>query len=116
MKKGPTEVRVDRVVIDADMRRSRSLVDGSYPTLSDLRPGHINVLVSRNGDMLRWIDCEGGLHTKYRWPGEPKYDGVALAELVNEWMVKIGLHLIQGHKAPVKRHKTLSLPRKKKAA
>ena len=109
MSSGETVVIIDRVVTDADMRRTRSLWERYAGSFAGLRKGHGVLLVSRDQRMVRLVDSHLNQWTTWARDGEV-FDLSDIEERVNRQLLAISLRVRTGGKAG-KRDRQLSLPK-----
>lgn len=102
-------VRIDRVVTEADMRKTRALVFDTPGLYRNLTAGHTVLLVNRACTMARLIDSEHGLHTYYAPPDE-RFDVDGILALVQAKILSIGVQVIAGG-AQRRRSRVLSVPK-----
>lgn len=90
-------VRVDRVILDTDMRRTKSLAY-DYPHIyRNMRRGHVIMFLNRTGKMARFIDCAKGIHTFYADKGET-FRVDTIVDLCNARLLEIGLKVTTGRR------------------
>jgi len=103
-------VRVDRVILDTDMRRTKSLAF-DYPALyRGLKRGHVILFLNRAGTMCRFLDSGRIVHTFWAEKGERFHIG-SIVELCNARLLEIGLEIIKGKKLKSNRMRGVSIDR-----
>jgi hypothetical protein len=108
-------VRIDRVVTEADMRKTRALVFDTPGIYRGLSRGHTVLLVNRACTMARLIDCEHGLHTYYAPPDET-FDVDGILNMMRDKILSIGVQVLTLHDRVVpKRSAALSVPKREAA-
>ena len=108
-------VKVERVILDADMRRTKSLVTDFPALYRKLRRGRVVMFLNRSGTMCRFIDAGRIVHTFYADRGET-FNVQTIAELANARLLEIGLSIIKGKGVKAGRHSAISLPPRKRKA
>lgn len=90
-----TVVRIKKLIVDADMRRTRSLILENRIQWRRLRRGEVILLINRAGTLARFVDCEGGIYSHWADPGEI-FDVNDIQNTIAHRPLAIGIRVIKG--------------------
>ena len=108
MKVLPTVVEVFKVVLDTDMRRTKSLAY-DYPNLyENMMDKEVVVFLNRSGTMCRIVDNAKGIHTYYT-VGKARFDMETMVELCSQRLLCIGLTMKRSKGVKEQRVRGISL-------
>lgn len=88
-------VRIKKLMVDADMRRTRSLILDNRVPWKSLRQGEVILMINRAGTLARFIDCHGGVYSHWADPGEV-FDVNDIQSTIAKRPLAIGIRVVRG--------------------
>lgn len=88
-------VRIKKLMVDADMRRTRSLILDNRVSWKSLRQGEVILMINRAGTLARMIDCHGGIYSHWADPGEV-FDVNDIQSTIAKRPLAIGIRVVRG--------------------